>query len=272
MAHRQPGFDPGQERPRSRTDRGLPQPRTPDGRHRPAAPGQEPLPDAPRPRCAHPRPDAVGSRPGVQGRRVRRPGVQEAARRALGAARRLLPAHRRGVHPHPGARAAEVAAGAHRGPARQAAGCPAEVHPEQAERGGGLRDLPADEIRWAEALLAGRRRVGDPDDGRGDRPVRPARPRRGGHRHAAPWPAQRAGQHRRQAVLADLQRVRGQPEPDAGARFRRRQVPPRRRRPLPADVRRQRDRRLAGGQPVAPRGRRPGARGSGARQAGPDRR
>ena len=58
---------------------------------------------------------------------------------------------------------------------------------------------------------------------------RRARARRGGHRHAAPRPAQRAGQHRRQAVLADLQRVRGQPEPVAGARLRRRQVPPRRR-------------------------------------------
>ena len=47
---------------------------------------------------------------------------------------------------------------------------------------------------------------------------------------AAPRPAQRAGQHRRQAVLADLHRVRGQPEPVAGARLRRRQVPPRRHR------------------------------------------
>ncbi len=37
---------------------------------------------------------------------------------------------------------------------------------------------------------------------------------------AAPRPAQRAGQHRRQAVLADFQRVRRQPEPRAGARLR----------------------------------------------------
>ena len=58
------------------------------------------------------------------------------------------------------------------------------------------------------------------DDGRGDRPGGRARTRRGGHRHAAPRPAQRAGQHRRQAVLADLQRVRGQSEPVAGARLR----------------------------------------------------
>ena len=57
------------------------------------------------------------------------------------------------------------------------------------------------------------------DDGRGDRPGGRARARRGGHRHAAPRQAQRAGQHRRQAVLADLQRVRGQSEPVAGARL-----------------------------------------------------
>ena len=38
--------------------------------------------------------------------------------------------------------------------------------------------------------------------------------------HAAPRPAQRAGQHRRQAVFADLQRVRRQPQPHPGARLR----------------------------------------------------
>ncbi len=142
LAHRQPGLDRRQERPGDRTDRRLPQPRSPDGRHRPAAAGQEPVPHAPRSRRAHPRPDAVGSGPRVQGRRVRRQGAQEAARRALGAARRVLPAHRRGVHPHPRARAAALAAGAHRGPSRQAHRRPAEVHPEQAQRRRGLRDLP----------------------------------------------------------------------------------------------------------------------------------
>ena len=63
------------------------------------------------------------------------------------------------------------------------------------------------------ALAAGRRR----------------RPRRGRHRHAAPRPAQRARQHRRQALLEDLQRVRGQHRPRQRAGLRRRQVPPRRR-------------------------------------------
>ena len=49
-----PGLDRRQERPRHRADRGLPQPRAPDGRHRPAAAGQEPVPQPPRPRCAPP--------------------------------------------------------------------------------------------------------------------------------------------------------------------------------------------------------------------------
>ena len=94
---------------------------------------------------------------------------------------------------------------------------------------------------------------------------------RSGDRDAAPRTAQRAGQHRRQAVLADLQRVRGQPEPVAGARLGRREVPPRRPRHLHPDVRRQRHRGVADRQPVAPGGRRPGSRRAGAGQAGPDR-
>ena len=58
---------------------------------------------------------------------------------------------------------------------------------------------------------------------------RRVRARRGRHRHAAPRPPQRAGQHRRQAVLEDLHRVRGQHEPGGRTRLRRREVPPRRR-------------------------------------------
>ena len=40
------------------------------------------------------------------------------------------------------------------------------------------------------------------------------RARRGRHRHGPPRPAQRARQHRRQAVREDLQRVRGPPRPE----------------------------------------------------------
>ena len=220
VEHRQPGLDRRQERPRDGVDRGVPQPRAPDGRHRSAAVGQHPVPQPPRPRSHHPRPDAVGPGPGVQGQRLRRLRVQEAARHPGSAARRLLPPHRRRVHPHPRPRTAGVAGTAGRDQTRQTDCGRTEVHPEQAQRRRGVRDVLADEIRWAEAVLAGGRRKRDPDDGRGDRPVRRVRPRRSGHRDAAPRPAQRAGQHRRQAVFADLQRVRRQPEPRAGARLR----------------------------------------------------
>ena len=60
---------------------------------------------------------------------------------------------------------------------------------------------------------------------------------------AAPRPAQRAGQHRRQAVLADLPRVRGQHGPRPGPRLRRREVPPGRRGQVHPAVRRRPDRR-----------------------------
>ena len=75
---------------------------------------------------------------------------------------------------------------------------------------------------------------------------RRVRPGRGRHRHGAPRPAQRAGQHRRQAVLADLPRVRGQHRPGPGARLRRREVPPGRRGQVHPAVRRRPGRRLAG--------------------------
>ena len=268
VEHRQPRLDRRQERPRDGVDRGVPQPRASDGRHRPTSVGQHQVPQSPRPRGGHPRADAVGPGPGVQGQRLRRLGVQEAARHPRPAARRLLPPRRRRVHPHPRSRAAGLAGRARRDQARQTDCGAAEVHPEQAQRRGGVRDVPADEIRWAEAVLARRRREHHPADGRGDRPVRRARARRGGHRHAAPRPAQRAGQHRRQAVFADLQRVRRQPQPRPGARLRGRQVSPRRHRRVHPDVRRQRHSGVADREPVAPGGRRPGAGGSGPRQAG----
>ena len=52
-------------------------------------------------------------------------------------------------------------------------------------------------------------------------------------------------------ISADLPRVRGQPRPRPGARLRRREVPPRRRGQVLPDVRRRRDRGVAGLQPVA---------------------
>ena len=86
----------------------------------------------------------------------------------------------------------------------------------QAQRRRGVRDVPADQVRRAEAVLAGGRRVGH-------RPARPDHvPRRGRpdgrdlHRDAAPRPPQRAGQHRRQVLRPDLPRVRGPAGPQVG--------------------------------------------------------
>ncbi len=84
-------------------------------------------------------------------------------------------------------------------PARRAA-----AHPAQAQPGGGVRDVPADEVRRAEAVQSRRRRDNDPADRRDLRGGGRRLPRRGHDRHGAPWSPQRAGQHRRQALLADL--------------------------------------------------------------------
>ena len=257
-----------QDRPGDRADRRLPHPRAPDGRHGPAE-----LPPAPppRPRRALPRPDPVGPGPHVRHRRVRRSGAHEAARRARPAAR-LLRAHRRHrVHAHRGPGAAGLAAGTHRGAAPEARGGRAEVRSGQAERRRGVRDVPADQVRRPEALLPRRRGDRHPAARRRAGQGRRARAGRGRHRYAAPRPAQRAGQHRRQADLPDLPRVRGQPRPRPGPRLRGRQVPPRRRGQVLPDVRRRRDHRLAGQQPVAPGSRRPRPRRPRPRQAGPAR-
>ena len=91
------------------------------------------------------------------------------------------------------------------------------------------------------------------------------------HRHAAPRPAQRAGQHRRQDLRPDLPRVRGQRRTRSRVQGS-------------GDVKYhlgtegtftaadgEHDQGLPRRQPLAPRGRRPGARGHRPRQAGPPR-
>ena len=78
------------------------------------------------------------------------------------------------------------------------------------------------------------------------------------HRDAAPRPAQRAVQHRRQVVRADLPGVRGQSRPAYRAGLRRRQVPPR----LGGQVhcaQRRDDQGLGCGQPEPSRGGESGA-------------
>jgi 2-oxoglutarate dehydrogenase E1 component len=223
----------------------------------------------PGPRRQHPRPVAVGPRPRVPGRRLRRQEDDEAARRPRRPARLLLPHHRHRVHAHAGPGRAPLAAGA---PGAEGAGARprrAAARAAAPERRGGVRDLPADQVRRPEALLARGRRVAHPAARR--RPAARGRrgPGRGRHRDAAPRPPQRAGQQRRQELRADLPGVRGQPRPAHRARLRRREVPPRRRGRVHQPGRQQR-RRQPAGQPLAPRGRQPRARGRGAGEAGHD--
>ncbi len=194
--------------------------------------------------------------------------VHEAAPRPRHPARLVLPHRRHRVHAHPGPRAAALAAGARRAGPREAAARGAAADPAQAQPGRGVRDVPADEVRRPEALQPRGRRDHAAGPRRAVRGRGGGRARRGVHRHGAPRPAQRAGQHRRQEPDPGVPRVRGQHRPAHGAGLGRREVPPRRRGPL--HRRQRRDHQGVGGrQPVAPRGGRPGARGDRPRQAGP---
>ena len=171
-----------QGRPGLRADPLLPGPRPRHGRHRPAGvpPAQAPRPGHHRAR-AHP----VGPGARVRGRRLRRQVDDEAARHPRRAARLVLPHHRHRVHAHPGPEAAQVDPGPRRAPARQAGARGAAAHPAPAERGRGVRDLPADEVRRPEALLAGGRRVRHPAARRGAS-TRP--PSRASTRSSSAWP------------------------------------------------------------------------------------
>ena len=232
-----------------RADPRLPGARPPDGRHRPAG---VPPAQPPRPRGGVARAHAVGPRPRVRHRLLRRrgPPVHEAAPHPRHPARLLLPHHRHRVHAHHGSRAAQVDPGARRATAHQAASRGAAADPAQAQPGRGVRDVPADQVRRAEALQPRGRRDHDPGARRDLRGRRRDRARRGHHGHGPPWPAQRAGQHRRQEVLPDLPRVRGQHRPAHRAGIRRREVPPRGRGRVPLGPRRP-DQGLRRGQPVA---------------------
>jgi multifunctional 2-oxoglutarate metabolism enzyme len=88
------------------------------------------------------------------------------------------------------------------------------VDPRAAQRRRGLRVVPAHQVRRAEAVRAGGRRVADPAARRGVRGGgrRPDDRRRDGH--GPPRPPERAVQHPRQVAPADLRRVRGAHRPD----------------------------------------------------------
>ena len=204
-----------QDRAGAGADPRLPRARPPDGRHRPA--GVPPAPP-PRPRRHHPRPDPVGPRPRVRHRRLRRHPDAEAAQHPRRPARLVLPHRRHRVHAHPGPRAAQLDPGQARAALRQDVTGGAAAHPAPAQRRRGVRDLPADQVRRPEAVQPRGRRVGHRAARPDPVPRRGRGPRRGLHRHAAPWPPQRAGQHRRQVLRPDLPRVRGQAGPEVASR------------------------------------------------------
>ena len=158
------------------------------------------------------------------------PGDRQPAQDRRGGAGDLLRHHRRGVHAHPGPGPEGLDPGAHRIDP-QPAGLHGERqagHPGAPDRGGDLRAVPQQEVHRHQALRPGRRRVHDPGAGADPEARRPARPEGGGHRHAAPRAAQRAGQLHGQALLGDLLGVRGRGRPSRGhRRLRRREVSPR---------------------------------------------
>ena len=178
----QPRGPDRQGRPGDRADPRVPGARPPDGRHRPAR-VQDPQP--PRPGRPRARPDPVGPRPRVPGRRLRRQAEDEAARHPRRAARLVLPPRRRGVHAHPGPGGAALDPGAGRAQARASRPRGAEAHPRPAQRRRGVRDVPADQVRRAEAVLAGGRRVADPAARRG---AAAGPPSRSWTRSSSAWP------------------------------------------------------------------------------------
>ncbi len=243
----------------------VPGARPPHGRHRPAR-VQAAL--ASRPRHLQPRPDLLGPRPRVRHRRLRRQAHRAAARDPRHPARLVLPHDRHRVHAHPGPGPAALDPGPRREAVHQARARRADADARPAQRGRGVRDVPADQVRRPEAVQPRGRRVDD-RDARPDHPGRCGDRARGGRdRHGPPRPPQRAHQHRRQDLRPDLPRVRGHPGPAHGAGLRRCEVPPRHRGHL---HRREREDHpgVSRSEPLAPRSRRRCARGHRPGQAGP---
>ena len=122
---------------------------------------------APRPGHHPARPDPVGPGARVRHRRFRRQAADEAARDTRRAARLLLPHGRHRVHAHPEPRGAGLAAGSGGAAARPGRARRADADPVPAERGRGVRDVPADQVRRPAQVLPRGRRVADPAAGRG---------------------------------------------------------------------------------------------------------
>ena len=149
----------------------------------------------------------------------------------------------------------------------------AHPHSAQSDRGRGVRAVPAFALRRPEALLAGRR-ARRPSRFSTRLLERAAERRRAGdrHRHGAPRPPERSGEHRRQSRQADLLRVRRRHRPIEHAGLGRREVSPRRDAACGTTRQRARDHRLGGAQSEPSRSVDPVVEGIVRPEAGPPRR
>ena len=179
--------------------------------------------------------------------------------------------HRVHAHLQPGREG--LAAGAHRGP-----GQGRRLHqrrqardPQQADRGGRLREVPRRQVQGHQALRPRRRRGADPG-ARADHQARRLHGPEGDRlRHGPSRPPQRALPGHGQAAPGDLPRVQGRLVQARGRRgLGRREVPSRRL--VRPRVRPEQGAPVADRQPLASRDRRSRGDGQGARQAGRDRR
>ena len=207
-------------------DQHAPGARPPHRRPRPA--GGRRAAHAPRARPGHLRAHHLGPRPRVPHRRPRRPRAHAARRHPPRAARRLLPHDRHRVHAHPGARPRSAGSRSRSrastptlDPTSSATSSTGSTRPRRSRSS----SPPSTSARSASASTA------------------PSRPSRSStrcssaaadagldsavHGHGPPRPAQRARQHRRQALRAALQGVRGQRRPRVDPGLGRREVPPR---------------------------------------------
>ena len=219
------------------------------------------------------RPDALGPRPRVRHRRLRRQGrAPRCARSSTCCATRYC--RTIGVEymhiQDPEQRAVDP--GQDRGQGQQGQPRRADAHPAPAQRGRGLRDLPADQVRRAEAVQPGGRRVRHRAARPDPRPVRRGRPGRGrasACRTAAGstcWPTSPARPTRRSSASSRAPRTRGTVQGSGDVKYHLGTEGV-----FTSEDGRDHDAVYLAANPSPPGGRQPGPRGHRPRQAGPAR-
>ena len=264
-----PARHPGQH-PRAHADPRLPR-HGPPGR-RPRPPGAGRAQEAPRAQARLLRLHRGRHRPSDLHRQGAGAGDRHHPRDPQDPEAHLLPPHRRRVHAHHRTGAEVMDPGAHRGQGQgnrlHARGQARD--PQQADRGGGVREIRRREVHGHQALRPRRRGGDDPGAGADHQARRAARHQGDRDRHGAPRAPQRARQRHEQAVPGDLQRVQGRlVQARRGGGLGRREVSPGRL--VGPRLRRQHRAPVADRQSLAPGDRRPGGAWQGARQAGPAR-